>query len=123
MGGYWTSFRYDANNNLSQVANPVSSWGFYCETADGLAGSGSIYPPPGTTMCDSSRITITNPSGGQEEYFYNPDNSVIWYVSPKNYVPYSSADRNNSADSVPKTTYQTGMTPGKPIRSSIGCYT
>lgn len=109
MGGYSTSFTYDSGSYLTGVSNPTSNWKFYIEPPDSL--SGGSYPPPGDSMGRSSRITVTNPSGGNEEYFsYDVfANSSMWHVSPKDYVSYSPG-LNNSSDSVLKTVYQGSMT-------------
>ncbi|MCX5846567.1 MAG: hypothetical protein NTW12_09485 [Deltaproteobacteria bacterium] len=106
MGGYWTSFTYRhyvlTDYYLESLTNAGGSWGFYFEPADGLEGTDS-YPAPETSMSYNSRITVTNPFGGKEEYYRS--GSLSWYISPKNYIPYIDASNNNYASNAPKTLY------------------
>jgi RHS repeat-associated protein len=111
MGGYWTSLTYDVDVNLASIADDRGVWGFYMEPADGTRANTDNYPSPGGTMWENSRITITNPLGGKEEYFYfgGCDNvgcdGSSWYVSPENYIDWQSEDINNFKSNTPKTRY------------------
>jgi len=104
MGGFWSSFSYDNDVFLTVIQNDKGSWGFYIEPADGVVAYSDDYAPPGEHMWQSYRITMTNPLGDKEEYFYHGgcgnavginDCGYSWYVSPKHYVPYANGSVNN----------------------------
>lgn len=111
MGGYWTRFTYRhyvlTNYYLESMTHAGGSWGFYFEPSDDTAGSGP-YPPPGAQMSNVSRLTITNPGGGKEEYYKS--GAFSWYISPKHYIPYTDENNNNYASNVPKTQYNSILT-------------
>jgi YD repeat-containing protein len=104
MGGIWTELAYDADSYVTMVKNSKGQWGFYIEPADGVAGYPDDYPPPGAITWEIHRITVTNPEGGKEEFFYHSgcgwaigvdECAYSWYVSPRDYVPYASQLENN----------------------------
>ena len=111
MGGYWTSFTYDVDVYLASLENEKGKWSFYTEPADGVPANSDNYPPPGDFMWQNYRITVTNPLGGKEEYFYYggcdefgcQDHS--WHVSPKYYVTWRSQQVNNFRSNPNKTHY------------------
>lgn len=114
MGGYWTSLTYDQNVYLTSLGNSRGTWQFYVEPSDNIEANSNNYPPPGDLMWDNYRITVTNPLGGKEEYFYyggcdyvsnNGCNGQSWYVSPKDYVPWLSQQVNNYRSVTPKKRY------------------
>jgi len=111
--GDWTRFTYDEDVYLTSMGNERGVWEFSIEPADGVVAFSDDYPPPGGHMWESYRITVTNPSGGKEEYFYHGGCGGAvginacgygWYVSPRDYVPYESSSVNNFR-SAPKTVY------------------
>lgn len=106
MGGYWTALSYDGDVYLSSLENPRGRWEFLFEPTDGIAGVFDPYPAPGAPMGDNYRITVTNPEGGKEEYYYHSQDWKSWYVSPGSYVGYVDANTSNAAASVPKTVYE-----------------
>lgn len=104
MGGYWSRFSYDEDVFLTAIQNEKGTRGFYIEPADGVVAYSDNYPPPGAHTWQSYRITVTNPLGDKEEYFYHGgcgnavginDCGYSWYISPKHYVPYASGSVNN----------------------------
>jgi RHS repeat-associated protein len=104
MGGYATTLTYDSRHNPATLTNPRGTWGFAIEPPDGQPNA-VAYPAPGGVMVQNSRITVTNPLGGREEYYYQFTTNRSWYVSPRDYVAYLNAQTNNAAGSVPKTRY------------------
>ncbi|MGA8129265.1 MAG: cysteine peptidase family C39 domain-containing protein, partial [Syntrophobacteraceae bacterium] len=96
MGGYWSSFAYDQNCYMTSIANSRGVSTFYTEPADGIMNGSNGYPPPGTAMWQDYRITVTNPLGSNEEYYYCGLHPAYWHVSPVNYVSYVSPSNNNS---------------------------
>jgi RHS repeat-associated protein len=112
MGNYWSTLSYDADVYLTSIGNARGLSGFYIEPADGDVFADSDYPPPGGFMGMNYRITITNPVGGKEEYYF-PAASIDgpWYVSPRDFVIYESPSRNNSMSAV-KTSYSIGAGSG-----------
>lgn len=119
MGGYASDLSYDADAYVTSMGNERGTWRFYTEPSGPPDPSASdTYPAPGAGMWENYRITITNPQGGQEEYFYYggaaniylvPErvmcNTFTWHVSPSAYLPWLSADINNYYVRVPKTMY------------------
>jgi RHS repeat-associated protein len=102
MAGHSSTLSYDEDVYLTGIENERGKWGFYIEPADGL--SAPPYPAPGAAMWENCRITVTNPLGDKEEYYYAGDlGSYSYYVSPKHYLPYSSSV--NNYNSAPKTYY------------------
>ncbi|WP_027708445.1 RHS repeat-associated core domain-containing protein [Zooshikella ganghwensis] len=104
MGGYWTKVSYDEAKYVTSVENPLGKWGFRIEAADGINNGSVAYNPPGTAMWDNYRITITDPNGNKEEYYYDGYHGTAWYVSPNNYVEYKDSNTNNYK-SATKTSY------------------
>ncbi len=121
MGGYWSTFTYDQDKFITSIGNARGTWTFYTEPADGINNDipndsyylGNPYPPPGTmdparTMYENYRITVTNPLGFKEEYYYcGYDNGYGWYVCPMNYVDYVDIDHSNYKTPQTKYYYQT----------------
>jgi len=111
MGGYWTSFTYDNDVYITGIENTRGKRTFYVEPADGIPANSDNYPPPGDYMWQNYRITVTNPLGGKEEYFYYGGcdefgcNDHSWYVSPRNYVQWQSWAINNFRSNPYKTHY------------------
>jgi len=85
MGGYSSNFTYDANIYLASIRSGGETWGVYIEPADGIDNNFDKYPLPGGVMWEDYRITVTNPQGGKEEYYYDGYSSVGWYKSPRHY--------------------------------------
>jgi RHS repeat-associated protein len=106
MGGYWSSFTYDTNVYLTRISNERGTTGFWIEVSDNSGANSDNYPPPGDLMWQNYRITITNPLGGVEEFFfYGGCGCYTWHVSPRDYVPWQSQTINNFRLPVPKTVY------------------
>jgi RHS repeat-associated protein len=112
MAGYQARLTYDDDRYITSIGDDQGTWQFYIEPADGIRVSDSAerYPPHGAPMWESYRITITNPLGAKEEYFYlgGAERRVAdaWYVSPEHYVePAQNGGRGNAHPSVPKTLY------------------
>lgn len=101
MGGYWTRFTYDINSYVKTIENAAGTWSFDIEHSDETYNS-DTYPAPGQTMWENYRITITDPLGNKEEYYYH--GPYTWYVSPRDYVRYTDRDTNNFKRA-PKTYY------------------
>jgi RHS repeat-associated protein len=113
MGGYWSSFTYDADVYLTSIENLRGKWDFSIEPADGIPANSDNYPPPGDDMWENYRITVTNPLGGKEEFFYYAGcdddfdlcSGYSWHVSPRDYVEWKSQEINNYRSKAPKTRY------------------
>jgi RHS repeat-associated protein len=110
MGGYTTTLAYDATAYVTTLENPRGQWQFLIEPSSDV-GSPDIYPPPGGGMLANYRITITDPLGGKEEYFYYGGCDDVtcagssWYVSPKYYIPWESPEINNFTSNSMRTRY------------------
>ncbi len=104
MGGYWTSLSYDADVYLTSIGNDRGTWRFFVERSDNSGANSDNYPPPGDLMWQNYRITITNPLGGKEEYFYyGGSGTYSWYISPRDYIEWQSQSVNNFRVNTPRT--------------------
>jgi RHS repeat-associated protein len=116
MGGHSTSFTYDPNVYLTSVADARGAWTFHFEPADGIGtvANSDAYPAPGMAMFGNARLTVTNPIGGKEEFFYyggcdidgyNGCDGYTWHVRPRDYIPWTSPQVNTYNSRVPKTRF------------------
>lgn len=113
MGGYRSDLTYDTDVYLTSLSNARGQWDFLIEPADGIPDNGDTYPPPGDAMWESYRITVTDPLGGMEEYFYYAGCEDLeeytcgfsWHVSPRDYIPWEGPEINNYNSGTPKTRY------------------
>jgi RHS repeat-associated protein len=119
MGGYWTELSYDQDVYITRIEDASGRWDIYTEPSDGDPAGADLYPPPGGPLWESYRITITNPLGKKEEYFYYGGcdeytcDGYTWYVSPRDYIPYIDENTNNFNSNVPKTRYFLTQVSGK----------
>lgn len=104
MGGYSSSLTYDADVYLKSITDERGTWNFYVEPAGGVNAM-IKYPAPGAPMWENYRITVTNPSGKKEEYYYDGYYRKGFYVSPRDYINYSSTSVNNYNSPAAKTDY------------------
>jgi YD repeat-containing protein len=114
MGGLSYGYSYDANVYLTSVTKPSGTTGFYVEPSGASGGFGG-YPPPGALMWENYRITVTDPLGFKEEYYYNGDGHYGWYRDKNQYLsPLSPLDSNS-----PKTRYNYSLLSGQGVVSQI----
>jgi len=113
MGEFGSAFTYDEDIYLTSISDDRGTWQFWIEPA-GPEGNSDNYPPPGDpNMWENYRITVTDPMGGLEEFFYyagcDPDgygcSGYTWHVSPRHYIPWESDNVNNYHSRPPKTRY------------------
>ncbi len=69
MGGYWSRITYDADVYVTGIEKADGLWQVWIEPSD--SSSAGYYNAPGTPMWANYRITITDPEGRKEEYFYD----------------------------------------------------
>jgi RHS repeat-associated protein len=102
MGGLTYSYTYDANVYLTSITKPSGTTLFYIEPANDAVPNGEVeYPAPGAPMWSNYRITVTDPLGYKEEYYYDGYAQIGWYRDKKQYLsPYPP--QNYEA---PKTVY------------------
>jgi RHS repeat-associated protein len=118
MQGYTTKIGYDNNQTISSIEDAKGVTSFTVEKPTLQEHHSNkehyLYPPLGGNMGGNYRITVTNPNGGKEEYFYKnrlatkyylPNLPRYWYVAPNNYIEYSSGKNNADAN---KTDYVNG---------------
>jgi RHS repeat-associated protein len=63
-------------------------------------------------MGENYRITVTNPLGYTEEYYYSSVHGSSWYVSARDYVEYVDVNTNNYASAASKIWYDLATTSG-----------
>ena len=121
MEGHAFQYTYDATKRITQLNTAQGPWDFYHEGPDGNNACNDCYPTPGGPTWASMRLTITDPAGKKEEYFYNggytngtssqiQDPQLVggvrrglsWHVSKNAYTNYTP-ELNNSSPSVPRT--------------------
>jgi RHS repeat-associated protein len=102
MGGLTYSYTYDAGVYLTSITKPSGTTLFYIEPANDAVPNGEVeYPAPGAPMWSNYRITITDPLGYKEEYYYDGYAQIGWYRDKKQYLsPYPPQSYE-----APKTTY------------------
>ncbi|BBO68606.1 hypothetical protein DSCA_25360 [Desulfosarcina alkanivorans] len=103
MGGIWAAIAYDGDANLTAIENERGITQFSIEGGGGA--NAATYPASGESLGAHKRITVTDPLGNKQEYYYNGLVGYGWHVSPRHYVEYVDSTTNNSADAVPKTLY------------------
>jgi RHS repeat-associated protein len=115
MGGLSYSYTYDANVYLTSITKPSGTTGFYIEPSDGINNGSNPYPPPGGTMWQNYRITVTDPLGFKEEYYYNGYIRQGWYRDKNQYLSPLSPVASNA----PKTRYDYTLLSGQGVVSTI----
>ena len=123
MEGHAFQYTYDAEVRLTQLNTAQGPWQFRHEGPDGNTSGSDRYAMPGEGMWASQRLTITDPLGQKEEYFYyagwamnpqvesNLDGMQTWHVD-KRYYRNPTYLFNNSAREVPKTLWVTDTVVG-----------
>jgi RHS repeat-associated protein len=102
MGGLTYSYTYDENVYLTSITTPTGTTLFYIEPAnDALSNGADEYPVPGGLMWSNYRLTVTDPLGYKEEYYYSGFLAAGWHRDKKQYLsPLPPQDYE-----APKTTY------------------
>ena len=90
MGGLSYGYTYDSNVYLTGINKPSGTTGFYIEPADGIGNGSNQYPLSGGTMWQDYRITVTDPLGFAEEYYYDGYYRYGWYRDKNQYHPGQS---------------------------------
>ena len=109
-GGYASILTYDSDIYLTSLTTGGNVWQFLIEPADGINNSADSYPPPGGVMWENYRITVTNPQGGKEEFYYNGYTGSGWHIQPRDYVGYYPG---YDGSTTPKTGISYGSTSGQ----------
>ncbi|MFS1902020.1 RHS repeat-associated core domain-containing protein [Vibrio lentus] len=104
MEGYTSTLTYDDDRLIQSITDAKGTTSFYIEPADGIPNGSDAYNPPGTPTWENYRITVTNPNGDKEEYYFDGFSNRGWYINADNYVPYSNPSSNNLKKAA-KTTY------------------
>jgi RHS repeat-associated protein len=96
--GHTQEFATRSNELFINSLNlPTGAWQFLTEPADGIEIPLDTYPAPGANTWETYRITITDPLGQQEEYFY----AALfkgWHRDRKHYRQGVPAYGENSGD-------------------------
>ena len=110
MGGLAYGYTYDADVYLTSVAKPSGTTTFYIEPSAGT--SAPEYPAPGDEMWENYRITVTDPAGFKEEYYYNGYYGYGWYRDKNQYQQGGSTA---AAVNGPKTRYDYTVASGQGV--------
>jgi len=116
MGGQSYGYTYTGGGSnlfLASIRIPTGTTSFFTEPADGLPNGSNAYPPIGGKMWQNSRLTVTDPMGNKEEYYYNGYNRASWH-----------RDRRQMAStlpalSAPKTEFRYAVREGRALLSEI----
>jgi RHS repeat-associated protein len=127
MGGVSYSYAYDSDSYLSSITLPSGKTKFYieaAETGNAIQASypssgqqanqgGQNYPAPGAAMWENYRVTITDPLGFKEEYYFDGEGGYGWYRNKKQCLS------NLPALQAPKTRFFYTLVEGKGAFSSV----
>lgn len=113
MGGNSYSYTYDGTVYLTSITKPSGTILFYVEPADGIDNGTNEYPDPGGPMWQDYRITITDPLGYKEEYYYNGDLVYGWHRDKNQYLS------SLPALSAPKTRYDFALIGPSPFSQGV----
>lgn len=104
MGGFVTDIAYGAQDFIRKIRDAKGSYHFQIETPGGYTHI--LYTQPGSgLMMQNYRITITNPKGDKEEYFYDAQRgNTTSYTAPNQYIEWKD-DRTNNGRHDNKTFY------------------
>jgi RHS repeat-associated protein len=115
MGGLSYGYGYDSNVYLTTITKPSGTTGFYVEPADGIQAV--AYPAPGALMFENYRITVTDPLGFKEEFYYCGDSGGYGWHRDKN--QYLQGGSTYAALSSPKTRYNYTLLSSEGVVSQI----
>jgi len=115
MGGLAYGYNYDATGYLKNVYKPSGTWEFYVEPADGINNGTVKYPAPGGGMWENYRVTITNPLGLKEEYYYDGYSRFGWHRDATQYR--STLPVLDAQTVAPKTQYYYTVVQGEGVVS------
>jgi RHS repeat-associated protein len=113
MGGIAYAYTYDADVYLTSLAKPSGTTIFYIEPSAGT--SSPMYPAPGDEMWENYRITVTDPLGFKEEYYYNGYSGYGWH---RDKIQYQQGGSTAAALTGPKTRYDYALVGGQGVISS-----
>jgi RHS repeat-associated protein len=113
MGGLAYAYTYDADVYLTSLAKPSGTTIFYIEPSAGT--SSPMYPAPGDEMWENYRITVTDPLGFKEEYYYNGYSGYGWH---RDKIHYQQGGSTAAALTGPKTRYDYALAGGQGVISS-----
>ena len=104
---------YDREIRVVELTTAQGSWTYKHEGPDGNV-LGLPYPAPDAPMWAAIRLTVANPLGEKEEYFYDAvPNPSYFHIDARNYRNYNGGD-NNYAARVSKTVWKaTTMSDGR----------
>lgn len=116
MGGLTYGYSYDANVYLTSIIKPTGTTTFYIEPADGVNNTNLgyatyRYPPYGGVMWQNYRITVTDPLGNKEEFYYDGYAAEGWH---RDKVQFAS-----TASAAPRTLYNYTVVGGEGVISKI----
>ena len=106
MGGNVFTYHYDDKAKPTSLESPLGTWQFRLEEPS-RESANSSYPALGEPMGRNRRITITDPLGDKEEYFFDAAQDEVQHVDQNHYVPFSVGHNNDSPDVV-KTVWHHG---------------
>lgn len=122
MGGVSYGYEYDSNVDLTALKKPSGKTLFYIEPAeDGTQGTQNVsngsnsYPAYGEKMWADYRVTVTDPQGYAEEFYYNGYSHYGWHRDQNQFQsPLPALD-------APKTKYEYSQlsTSGKGLLSKV----
>ncbi|HYF34486.1 MAG TPA: cysteine peptidase family C39 domain-containing protein, partial [Prosthecobacter sp.] len=70
---------------LNVLTLPTGAYQFYTEPADGINNGTNSYPPAGGVMWENYRITVTDPLGQVEEFYYDGFSRAGWHRDKRYY--------------------------------------
>jgi RHS repeat-associated protein len=90
---------------ITAINRPDGTVRFHTEPSDGIQNGSNAYPEPNAPMWDNYRITVTDPSGNKQEFYYNGYSRYGWHRDRVQYPLGVRSDNPYDPVNGPKTRF------------------
>ncbi len=117
MEGQAFQYTYDSKVRITRLNTALGPWVFTHEGPDG--SSAPYYPAPGAPMWANIRLTVANPAGAKEEYYYDGYYGRSWHIAHNDYRGYPGNGEPRYGAAPNRTEYRFTVVGGKGRISQI----